>query len=159
MTKRDRRFILWAADALLARGVAGAVALVIVAPRASGHTLLPADAAPIKTTTGSPVASSPNDYAVIYQRNLQAPLVDAAPIKTAVTAVEAAGPNLTVTGTVTERGNCYAMIRTAGGAVRLAGVGETVDGAKVTAITERSVTVDFLGRVITLTVVADGARR
>jgi len=83
-------------------------------------------------------------YAVIWNKNLQQPLYDPKPA--VVAEKPPPKPALTVVGTVIEEGFTYALVKTQGGQVKMARVGQTVDGAEVLVVTADSVTVRFAGQ-------------
>jgi hypothetical protein len=64
--------------------------------------------------------------------------------------VKTTAPPLTVklTGTVIEQGRSLAMFITAVGKVELKGVGEIINGAKVTEITDAGVRLEHNGRAV-----------
>lgn len=155
MTKSRRRQLLLGADLLLALGIAGAVALAVFPPRPAPPPDAP-DEASAQPALQSGQALSVSAYAVIYQRNLQAPLAGVATAQPAPLAVSPL-PNLTLLGTVVEQENSYGIFRTPSGQTRLAGVGETVEGAKVAAITVDSVTLTLGGNSFKLSLPPKGA--
>ena len=89
-------------------------------------------------------------YAVIWNKNLQRPLYDPKPA--VVAEKPPPKPTMTVVGTVIEEGFTYALLKTQGGQVKMARVGQTVDGAEVLVVTADSVTVRFAGQEYVLKV-------
>jgi hypothetical protein len=85
----------------------------------------------------------------VWGTPLRRPLVDPPKAET-MTAVKTTAPPLTVklTGTVIEQGRSLAMFITAVGKVELKGVGEIINGAKVTEITDAGVRLEHNGRAV-----------
>jgi hypothetical protein len=159
MTNRDRRRLLWVVNGFLALCIVGALASLLFPPAAS----MGASARqPVESVT-PPVAASPppplEAYAVIYQRNISSPLDGQTRAKAVPVAPPPAPPALTLTGTVVEKDNSFAMLRTPTGQLRVVRTGDILDGVTIVAITEKSITVTFQGNVFTLTVTPPGAKR
>ena len=158
MTSKKRRRLLWAISVTLAVGIAVSAVAGILLPLAVGD-----DAAAASRAGSGPSAAGMSraetgpltDYAVIYARRLRKPLYDtklvAAPIKKPK-------PKLTVTlvGTAVEPGLTYGLFRTGRGRVKIVSVGQSIAGAKVTAISDGSATVEFNGEQVTLSVEKKG---
>ena len=114
-------------------------------------------------TDETPTVQAPrrhlSDYALVYERNLLAPLYDAAPA--AVVAREAPPPRLEVRleGTAVEPGFTYALVRTKDGKTRFVSVGQTVAGAEVVAIGNGQATFSLGGRRVVLKVEKKEGRR
>ncbi len=119
-----------------------------------------------RSGTAGTIASSANEtqppleeYAVIYSRDLRKPVFDIKPpdpIK-----VEPPKPKFkaTLTGTVLEPGFTYALFRTSSGEDKLISVGQSIEDAEVTAIESETVTLNFHGDVLKLTVKQDGDKK
>jgi hypothetical protein len=152
ITQRERKRLLWAANVAMAAAVVAVVAgawwpLDLGAPRGAAPARTP-KALPTLT----PSLKDPEEYAVIYQRDLRRPLFDAPPV--VATTAPAPPPPMPVrlTGTVVEPGFSFAMFRSGTGESRMASAGEVIDGVEVVSIGDANVTVRFAGQVITLKV-------
>jgi hypothetical protein len=153
MTFHARRRLLWTLNWASVCGIALCLGLAFLLPMAvdatpaSGKAVAKKDAPPVQQTEKVGPLSR---YAVVYARDLRKPLFDA-PVKE-----EAKKPKrkLTVTlvGTAVDPGSTYAFFSDAGGKVTMVGVGQKIDGAEVTAVTEGSATLNLDGDPVTLTV-------
>ena len=155
MTLRTQRRLLWGLNAALALGVVAC---------AAGLFLVPVerfDAEGATTSVGvAGVPAAPGEalplsaYAVIHARNLQRPLYDPKPVVTKPPPPPK--PTVTLVGTVIEEGFTYALLKTKAGQVKMASVGQTVDGAEVVGIAADSATIRFVGRTHVLTMQKEG---
>ena len=169
---RMRKWLWLAAGVLAAASPVVVVVALVDAPDANPR--LPAGAinGTLPSATGSdspprePGVEFPSEdhalppldhYAVIWQRELRAPLFDPPPQVVAA----APKPRLTVRllGTVVEPGGppgesgaSYAMLATASGGVLLRKVGDTVDQVEIVGIGDGEVAILFAGERQTLTV-------
>ena len=100
-------------------------------------------------TTNAAAARVPAANDPVWSTSLRRPLVDP-PKPVAAAATQAPAPPLTVklTGTVIEQGRSLAMFVTAAGKIELRGVGEVIEGAKVTEITDEGVRIEHNGRSV-----------
>ncbi len=151
---RTRKRLLWLASLLLVAGLAATVWTTFRLPLASLKAGPDGGDRPSAAGSAAIAARPPlAHFAIIYERSLRKPLFDAPP-PTPLAAPPPPAPKLTVTltGTVIEPGNTYALFKDQGESVKLVGVGETIAGAEVLQITEGSATVRFNGQEMTLTV-------
>ena len=157
MRQRSRKRLLWAVNAVLAAAVSLAAAVMIwpldeAAPSASWE-----EPAAITRTAGTQIEPM-SKYAAIHRRDLRKPLFDVVPTTSAKTRTL---PPLKVrlTGTAVEEGFSLAMFHTASGELKMVGVGESIEGAEVISITDRSVTLRYGERPVTLTIEKGRAKR
>jgi len=151
MTLRTQRRLLWTAAALLALASAGAGAGFVLWPleplaSASGPAAAAADAPEETSSDASPLSA----YAVIYERDLQRPLFDPKPV--APKKKPPPEPTVTLVGTVIAPGAARAVLKTKGGQIKMATIGQTVDGAEVLEVTVDSATIRFAGHTHTLAI-------
>ena len=152
---RKRRRILITVNLLLSAALAAIGYAIVLVPIDSA---VEQQAGGAKTAVLSDImdrAAEPlSAYAAIYKRPLRKPLFDPKPGVAAGAKAAPPKPKLTVTltGTVIEPGFTYAMLRGKSGQVKFVAVGQTIDSAEVTAITNGSATVKFHGDSITLQV-------
>ena len=158
---RRRRRVLIAANTALATGVVACIYAFATVPLVAGRA---ADRTPGQTAAGRGPGQSPVDslsaYAVIHQRDLRKPLFDPKPAPPPVKRPKPK-PRLTVhlMGTVLEPGFTYAILKSASGKTQFVGVGQSFQGAEVTAIAENSATVTYRGQSVTLKIQQKEARR
>jgi hypothetical protein len=151
LSRRTSRRLLWVLALAPLVGVAVCVYSVAsqlpqdesAAMEAAAQAKRPNLAAPVTVEAMGPLS----DYAAIWQRNLRQPLVDVA-----VVAAPKAALNVTLIGTAVEPGDSSGIFRDAAGQVHWVKVGQTIGGAKVTAIDETSATLEFGGAPVTLTI-------
>jgi len=154
-----KRALTALAVALAAATAAAAWALVCLPLAVDDPAPQAADRTADDETAAQPARHHLSDYAVVYERNLLAPLYDAAPA--AVVAREAPPPRLEVRleGTAVEPGFTYALVRTKDGKTRFVSVGQTVAGAEVVAIGNGQATFSLGGRQVVLKVEKKEAAR
>jgi hypothetical protein len=151
MTLRTQRRLLWAVAALLALASAGAGVGFVLWPlerlEESGGSGAPSAKAQGETDgEGSPLSA----YAVIYERDLQRPLFDPKPV--APEEKPPPKPTVTLVGTVIAPDAARAVLKTNAGRIKMATVGQTVDGAEVLEVTADSATIRFAGHTHTLAI-------
>lgn len=151
MTLRTQRRLLWAVAALLALASAGAGTGLVLWPlnpleSASGPAAAAADAPEETNSDASPLSA----YAVIYERDLQRPLFDPKPA--APKKKPPPKPTVILVGTVIAPGAARAVLKTKAGRIKMATVGQTVDGAEVLEVTADSATIRFAGHTHTLAI-------
>jgi hypothetical protein len=148
--------LLLAVNLILAAAIAGSIAAAL-APLEQ--------AAPARPAVGAQPASAPSpqerlgpleSYAPIYENDLRRPLRDTPASQAAAPTV--APPPIRLTGTAMEAGSSFGIFRTSTNEVKLAGVGETVEGAEITEITANAATVKYNGQTFTLRVREEGAK-
>ena len=151
MRQRNRKRLLWLTNAALMACVAAAAAgaFLPLDEAASNGPLRGPDQDAMKSAGDKPIQPL-SDYAVIYQRDLRNPLFDAAPVKV-VAGPSAPSLKVRLTGTVVEPGFSYGLFLTPTGQLRLVTIGGVIEAAEVVAITERSATLRYQGRLVTLT--------
>ena len=151
MTLRTQRRLLWTAAALLALASAGAGLGFVLWPlerlEESGGAV-GASAETPEETAGE--ASPLSAYAVIYERDLQRPLFDPKPA--APEKKPPPKPTVTLVGTVIAPNGARAVLKTQGGQIKMATVGQTVEGAEVLEVTADSATIRFAGHTHTLAI-------
>jgi hypothetical protein len=152
MTQRDRKRLLWAVNAALAAALAASLASAFWPLRGGQAGSLPSAERDKAGTPQRPAAQTLEDYAVIGRRDLRAPLFDTPP---ATLAPKPPMLNVELTGTSVEGANSLAMFRTPDGQIKIAGVGQAIDGAKVVEIKAHSVILRFGSQLIELNVVQD----
>jgi len=154
-----KRVLTAMAVALAAATAAAAWALVCLPLAVDDPGPQSASSATDETPTSHAARRHLSDYAVVYERNLLAPLHDPAPA--AVVRREAPPPRLeaTLEGTAVEPGFTYALVRTKDGKTRFVSVGQTVAGAEVVAIGNGQATFSLGGREIVLKVQKKEGRR
>jgi len=151
MTLRTQRRLLWTAAALLALASAGAGLGLALSPlerlEKSGGARAASAEAPAETADeASPLSA----YAVIYERDLQRPLFDPKPV--APKKKPPPKPTVTLVGTVIAPNGARAVLKTNAGRIKMATVGQTVDGAEVLEVTADSATIRFAGHTHTLAI-------
>jgi len=157
---RTSKRLLTALSVALAAATAAVVWALLCLPLAVED---PRTQAASPATDETPTAKAPrrhlSDYAVVYERNLLAPLHDPAPAPVAKR--EAPPPKLeaTLEGTAVEPGFTYALVRTKDGKTRFVSVGQTVAGAEVVAIGNGQATFSLGGRRVVLKVEKKEGRR
>jgi hypothetical protein len=150
---------LWALAAVLAAATLAAALAAVAWPIEP----FDADAADVAPAAGAAEDVRPprpplDAYAALWQRDLLGPLFDPKPV--AVPAPPKPKPTVRLVGTVIERTVSYALLRDKGGAVRMASVGQAVDGHEVLEVTAASATIRFGGETYTLKVEAEeGSKR
>lgn len=153
MTFRRKRHLLILLNVALAAAVVSCpIAAALWSPGQSRGQAM-TKAAPRTTSTTQATKGLPSSaYEVIYRRDLRKPLFDVAAVE--APKVEAPKPKLTIqlTGTVDEPDNRFATFRTATGQDKLLSVGDKLEDAELTDVTEDSATVRFHGDLITLKV-------
>lgn len=152
MTERNRKRLLWAVNAVLALAIlaSGGLALAPLGPSVRDAPA-PAPAPAVAAAETPPV---PLDaYDVICQRDLRGPLFDTAAPQAAPAAPM---PPFHLTGTAVEPGFSFGLFRNSQGESKMVGVGESIDGAELVAVTEQAVTLKFGGRSVTMTVEKEG---
>ncbi len=158
---RNRKRLLWAADAVLlaALGICGyyaaAVPVDIASPDDTAARAEHADGGP-EQSADAPEEKTLAYYAVIGERNLRRELF---PREKAAPAAKKKPLPFTLTGTAVSGDGATAFLRTRNGEVKMAGAGETVEGAKITAIHDDRIDVEFNGEQKTLTIAGEGGRR
>ena len=148
MTAKGQRRTLWTAAAILIAGAAAVLACAAAMPLGVRGPAAPTGLKALTVTRPARRPESPGAYAVIYQRDLRKPLVDAEAPK-----VEPPKPpplTVTLKGTVVEEGFSYAIFRNKAGEEKLLKVGDSLEGAEVTAIAEGQATVRFFDQAIVL---------
>jgi hypothetical protein len=151
MNIRSQMHLAWTVNALLAAATVAVGAGLALWPvgGAEDSAADPPPPAPIQPAAKPrPPLSA---YSVIWARDLQQPLFEAQ------AAARVINPPVTLSGTVIQPGNTYALLRTKGGQVRWAQVGETIDGAEVTEIAADSATIRFSGEAFTLKIDKQGS--
>jgi len=151
MTLRTQRRLLWTAAAGLALASAAAGLGFVLWPleriEAAGSPAAATAQAPEETGgEASPLSA----YAVIYERDLQRPLFDPKPA--APEKKPPPKPTVTLVGTVIAPGAARAVLKTKAGRIKMASVGQTVDGAEVLEVAADSATIRFAGHTYTLTI-------
>ncbi len=157
MTRRRRKHLLLAVNAVLAAAIVAAC-VAAVAPLRAERDADGAGAGRSGNPGGDARLVGPREaYAVISKRDIRKPLYDARP----AAAPKAPEPKFAarLLGTVTDPGYSAALFRTADGKEQFVSVGETLAGGKVTAIAECEATVEFGGKRIVLTVEDEGGTR
>ena len=153
MSLRTRRRLLICVNAILALGVAVCLCVIFfLSPKVNLF-----DEEPLQSHQTAEVQTShdilPLDaYAVIHRRNLRAPLYDPKVVIKKKAPPKKPRFRARLVGAVVEPGFTYGIFRTDSGRDKLVSVGDTVEGAELTAIAEGSATLKFHGELITLQV-------
>jgi hypothetical protein len=150
MTPQRRKLILRLTNIALGAGALTALALAILLPLEASGSNNHGQAATMPAAKAPRSLRPIQDFAVIYQKDVRKPLFDAKPV-----AAEAPPPpklSARLTGTVVEPGYTYAIFRTSAGETKLVRIGQSIEGAEVTAINEASATVKYAGQELTLPV-------
>ncbi len=156
MTLRIQKRLLWTLSAVLVLAVAATGGALFLRPVERFDAAAKTDPA----SGGGLQPDDPNEnlplsaYAVIYEADLQRPLYDPGPV--AAKPAPPPKPTITLVGTVIEEGFTYALLKTRAGQVKMASVGQTVDGAEVVGIAADSATIRFAGRTHVLTMQKEG---
>ena len=154
MTPRSQRRILGVLNVALGLALAASAAALALWP-------VRVDEAAVSTETPAPDVGAPlqraseplSAFAVIYRRDLRQPLYDPKPVVAAPAAPPPPPkPEVDLVGTAVELGYTYAFLQTKAGKVKMMGIGEELDGLRVTAIADGSATVQFHGQTYTLEV-------
>ena len=157
MTYRGRRRLLWTVNVALGALSAACVAFALAAPLEVGVPEAPEAKAASSAEAAKDAAPEPLlSYAVIYQRDLRKPLFPPTVVETPRPAPAKPALGVQLLGTAVDPGHTYGFFRDRTGETKIISVGETVDGAEVTAITDGAATVKYHGEVLTLRVPAEG---
>lgn len=156
---RTKRRLLLAANTAMAIAVVACIGWCFIPPDISSQNPSQSRTAGITANPVEKTPPPPEEYAAIYSRDLRKPVFDIKPpdpIK-----VEPPKPKFkaTLTGTVLEPGFTYALFRTSSGDDKLVSVGQSIEDAEVTAIESETVTLNFHGDVLKLTVKKDGGKK
>jgi len=157
MTFRGRKRLLWTVNVALGALTAASVAFALAAPLEVGVPQLVEAKAASGVDAAKDAAPDPLlSYAVIYQRDLRKPLFPPKVVEAPRPAAAKPALGVQLVGTAVEPGHTYGFFRDRSGETKLISVGETVDGAEVTAITDGAATVKYHGDLITLRVPEEG---
>lgn len=153
MRTRQMKSWLWIGSAAMGIAAVGVLVMAWVMPYAEAEpdaVMVNVKHAP-KAAHDAVASTVPTAGDPVWGTSLRRPLVEP-PKPTATAETRAQAPPLTakLTGTVIEQGRSLAMFITAAGKVELKGVGESIEGAQVKEITDRSVRLEHNGRTITM---------